>query len=379
MISFETILLQNRYAQFIDSLRIRVSGGAGGNGLPRYGGVGGKGGDVVIEATDKANLKTVKENGKMYKAKSGESSASFRIVGMPGQDCIVKVPVGITVVNEKGSEIAHLNQPGDKVVVASGGRGGDRNNNFCGSKGQSQTIKLDLRLIADAGLVGFPNAGKSTLLKAISRAKPKIANYPFTTINPNIGMIEYEDYRKISVADLPGLIDGAHANVGLGHSFLKHIERTKLLVFVIDVNGFRYRPDWPSRTPLDTLLYLNRELELYDDRLLSKPAILVVTKVDDQQHFEEYEKFLQEFENLNKNGMENVPEEMRSNELIKFDEVIPVCAKKAFNVVKLRDTLRSLIELNFEIEREKKGENITYRQILQDEKAKIDSGDKMLI
>jgi len=173
--------------------------------------------------------------------------------------------------------------------------------NFLGTPGERKSIRLDLKLLGDVGFVGFPNAGKSTLLTAISRARPKIASYPFTTIKPNLGHCEFPDLRRITFADLPGLIEGAHQNEGMGHAFLKHVERTRVLLLVVDVNGFQFRPHSPLRSPLETILILNRELELYREDLLDKPAVLAVTKMDSkgaERTFEELKESLDNFDTI---------------------------------------------------------------------------------
>ena len=171
---------------------------------------------------------------------------------------VLKVPKGVTISDEANRSLGQLDQYGDKLTVALGGVGGHKITGNLGTPGQKRYIRIDYKLIADLGLVGFPNAGKSTLLKAISRAKPKIASYPFTTIKPNLGELVFEDQRQIQMADLPGLIEGAHANLGMGHNFLKHVERTSVLVFVVDVNGFRLNEESPSRTAYQTVALLNR-------------------------------------------------------------------------------------------------------------------------
>lgn len=350
-----------------------MKGGSGGNGLPKFGGMGGNGGNVYVEAVEGIDLKRVKYSNKNNNADSGQNSAHYRIIGNNGKDCIIKVPVGITVFSAVGRQLGQLDKVGDKVLVALGGRGGNQTNNYLGTRGQAQTIVLDLKLIADAGLIGFPNAGKSSLLKAISRASPKIASYPFTTINPNIGVMEFEDFGQVSVADLPGLIEGAHANIGLGHKFLKHIVRTKLLVFVIDINGFKYRPEWPKRSPIETFLLLNRELELYDDTLMSKPAILVVSKIDNSQYEKLYFEFVDHLQKLIENGVQSIEDEkLRSNRLIKFDEIIGVCSKNGYNIDKLRHCIRNVIDTNFEIDRQKNNKTITFKTIKSNQKRFIE-------
>ncbi len=180
---------------------------------------------------------------------AGGHASKFFILGNPGADSVLTVPRGVSVVSDEGKLIGDLDAHGAELTVAVGGSGGSGANGWIGERGQARFVRLDLKLIADVGLVGFPNAGKSTLLKAVSRAKPKIANYPFTTIKPNLGHLAYPDQRLIQMADLPGLIEGAHYNVGMGHKFLKHVERTKMMLFVVDIGGFQVRvriANWES-------------------------------------------------------------------------------------------------------------------------------------
>ena len=224
--------------------------------------------------------------------------------------------------------------------------GGCEATNFLGLPGQRRSVRLDLKLIADVGFVGFPNAGKSTLLKALSRARPKIASYPFTTLRPNRGIAEFDDYRRVSFADLPGLIEGAHLNEGMGHRFLKLVERTRVLLFVIDINGFQFKPEHPFRSAFETVLLLNRELELYREELMDKPAVCVVTKMDSAGSDRLYETFLKQMADLQSdesvrrrlpcgrgetyNAGTTREEEEKMIEIVKcvhFDEIIPVSAK----------------------------------------------------
>ncbi len=316
---------------FYDSLRIMVRGGTGGNGLPDKGGIGGKGGDIIVVGHKDVTLKKVSsiKASKKFVADCGADSKFFCMNGMPGKSIVIPVPVGVSVVTELGHKIGEINKHGEKLVVAKGGPGASPSNGFFAEKGQGHHVTLDLKLIADVGFVGFPNAGKSTLLKALSRASPKIASYPFTTIRPNIGVVEFPDYRQISLADLPGLIEGAHANIGMGHKFLKHVERTKVLLFIVDIHGFQLSPQYPRRSALETIVLLNKELELYKEELTEKPAILALNKSDLPGSYEiiqevrktlgsqsAYEKFL-----------ETMPTEFLSENVIMFDKIIPISAK----------------------------------------------------
>lgn len=235
--------------------------------------------------------------------------------------------------------------------MAGGGGGGCSGNQFIGHRGELKSIKLDLKLIADIGLVGFPNAGKSTLLKAISRANPKIASYPFTTIMPQIGTIEYKDYRQMTIADLPGLIEGAHRNVGMGHQFLKHVERTSLLLLIIDIFGFQLSQNHLKRNCIQNVYALNKELELYDATLLDKPTILLVNKMDMNGSEEEYLRYEKNFHDL-RLGLEECPEELRPQKLINFDRIIPISAKCNKEIDKVKYQVRDVLELANEREYE---------------------------
>lgn len=321
--------------------------------MPKYGGIGGQGGAVFFEAKEDMTLKKLwrKYPNKQIKAGHGEDSIKARILGRRGLDEKVEVPLGVTIVDEvERKVIKELNEEGQRCLGAGGGTGGNSGNQFIGDKGQHRIIKLDLKLIADAGLVGFPNAGKSTLLKAISRANPKIASYPFTTIMPQIGTIEFEDYRQITVADLPGLIEGAHRNIGMGHTFLKHVERTKVLLLIIDVFGFKLSVNHHHRNCLENVYSLNKELELYDPTLLEKPSILLVNKMDMNGSSEEYMRYEEIFRDLSL-GINDCPTEIRPENLLKFDRVIPISAKSKTEIDKVKEGIRSVLDVAAEQKR----------------------------
>ncbi|KAM3961811.1 GTP-binding protein 10 homolog [Aphomia sociella] len=314
-------------SKFIDSVRLHVKGGSGGTGLPKYGGLGGQGGCVYCIGKENTNLRDImnKYRSKTLAAGHGEDSRKAKIIGNPGTDLKLEVPLGVTVYKENGDILGSIDNEDETVILARGGPGGTKENNFLGHFGQIYHVRLDLKLIADIGLVGFPNAGKSSLLKAISRAKPRIANYPFTTIKPNKGIIHYDDRRQISIADLPGLIEGAHVNIGLGHKFLKHVERTKLLLFIADVQGFQLSPRYPKRSCLETVLLLNKELELYDPDLLEKPAVLAINKMDLEGAKEAFDKLVESLANIEQ-IKESIPEEIRPEKIVTFEDIIGISA-----------------------------------------------------
>ncbi len=281
---------------FIDTATITVRSGAGGNGAVSFrrekfipkggpdGGNGGKGGDVVIVADRHLTTLLDLTYKKSYRAGNGQNGMGARKSGHGGADVEIRVPAG-TSVRDAGSDevVADLKNDGDRFIAASGGRGGRGNSNFAtstdqaprraepGGAGTERTLDLELKLLADVGLVGFPNAGKSTLISRISAAKPKIADYPFTTLVPVLGIVRYGDFSSFVVADIPGLIEGAHEGKGLGTRFLRHIERTAVLVFMLDSTA------GPVRQQFDTLL---GELREHNPVLADKPRIVAITKID---------------------------------------------------------------------------------------------------
>lgn len=285
--------------KFIDEVRIKVKAGAGGRGcvsfrrekfVPRggpNGGDGGDGGDVVVVAD--AQLATLLDlrYQKQYRATRGEHGRGKDQHGKRGDDRLIVVPVGTVVRDARTAEVlADLQAVGERVVVAKGGRGGRGNARFAtstnrsprhaqpGLPGEERELDVELRLLADVGIIGLPNAGKSTLIAAVSAARPKIADYPFTTLVPNLGVMSYGEGKSCVVADIPGLIEGAHRGGGLGHKFLRHVSRTSLLIHLLDASK-----TVPER-PLADWVAVNRELELYDAALTEKPQIAVANKID---------------------------------------------------------------------------------------------------
>jgi GTPase len=284
---------------FVDQVKIYVKGGDGGNGLVAFrkekyipkggpaGGDGGKGANVVFQVEE--GLRTLMDfrYQRHFKASRGEHGMSKNQHGRGAKDMIVKVPPGTVVMDAESKEIiADLVEHGQTAIIAKGGRGGRGNSRFAtpanpapelsenGEPGQEREVMLELKLLADVGLVGFPSVGKSTLLSVVSSAKPKIAEYHFTTIVPNLGMVETADGRSFVMADLPGLIEGAHSGVGLGHQFLRHIERTRVIVHVIDMAATE------GRDPYEDYLTINKELKEYNLRLTERPQIIVANKMD---------------------------------------------------------------------------------------------------
>lgn len=283
---------------FVDVAKIYTKGGDGGRGsnsmrrekyVPEggpYGGDGGKGGDVVVVVETGLNTLVDFKYQKHFKAERGEHGMSKGMYGKAGEEMILKVPPGTVIKDDDTGEIlADMTDTTQRVVVARGGRGGRGNMKFQsmalkaptfyekGEPGEERWLVLELKVIADVGLVGFPNAGKSTLLSRVSAARPKIANYPFTTLNPHLGVVEVAD-KTVVFADIPGLIEGASEGVGLGHEFLRHVERTKVLVHVLDGAATE------GRDPLQDFYTINRELELYNEKLAARPMVVAVNKMD---------------------------------------------------------------------------------------------------
>ena len=283
---------------FADTAKIFIKAGNGGNGCTSFytekyvnnggpdGGNGGEGGRVIFRASGSKNNLAEFRFARHYRAENGENGKSRYSAGKKGKDLIIDVPVGTVVRDEEtGGIIADMFEEGAEVVAAEGGKGGKGNAFFrnsrrqaphfsqAGERTEEHSVTLELKTIADVGLIGYPNVGKSTILSVISSARPKIANYHFTTLSPNLGMVSvYDD--SFSVADIPGLIDGAAEGAGLGHDFLRHIERTRLLVHVIDGSGSE------GRDPVDDYKAICRELAGYDEKLLDKPQVIVINKAD---------------------------------------------------------------------------------------------------
>uniref|UniRef100_A0AAY4AUE1 GTP-binding protein 10 n=1 Tax=Denticeps clupeoides TaxID=299321 RepID=A0AAY4AUE1_9TELE len=334
-----------KYGNFVDNLRLYVRGGSGGMGVPRLGGHGGDGGDVWLVSRKGVTLRQIKNRhpDKRFTGGVGADSSVQALKGEKGKDCEVFVPPGISVTTDEGKVIAVLNALGDRVCVAKGGRGGSLHSGFLPSKGQIRQIRLDLKLIADMGLVGFPNAGKSTLLTALSHAQTRIASYPFTTVRPEIGMVMYDDHKQVSVADLPGLIEGAHMNKGLGHKFLKHVERIRQLLIVVDVCGFQLADSTPLRSAFQTLHLLIRELRLYNKELLRKHVVLIINKMDLPDADEKLHEFLHQLENHH-DFSHLLPDDATPEHFLKFQHIVPVSASTGVGIPLLKRLLRTSLE-----------------------------------
>jgi GTP-binding protein len=284
---------------FIDRAKIVVKAGPGGSGVTAFrrekfiakggpsGGDGGRGGDVWLEADFGLNTLLHLRYNPEHKAERGRHGEGSNRHGRDGADATVKVPVGTQVFDTTTEELLFdFTEPGQRFIAAKGGRGGFGNAHFTtstnrapryhqeGGEPEERELQLELKLIADVGLVGFPNAGKSTLISVISAAKPKIADYPFTTLEPNLGVVDVGDYKTFVVADIPGLIEGAHEGAGLGDRFLRHVERTKLILHLVDVSSLS------GRDPVEDYEIINRELANYNEDLAGRPQIIVATKLD---------------------------------------------------------------------------------------------------
>jgi len=360
---------------FIDEIKIYARAGHGGKGCVAFrrekyrpkggpsGGNGGRGGDVILQADHDLNNLIAQYYEPRLIAKAGQFGMGKGMDGAAGKDLIVKVPCGTLVWRlsaesvrrhefvrspafrrratlrppeggtpnspVEGELIADLTEHGQRFVLCKGGRGGLGNRNFAtarqqaprfaqpGEPGEEGDFLLELRMIAEVGLVGYPNAGKSTLLKAISRARPKIAPYPFTTLHPQIGIVEYKDFHRLTVCDVPGLIEGAHRNVGLGHAFLRHIERCKILVLLLDMAGVDGRQPW------DDYKQLLSELGLYDPALLDKPRLSVANKMDEPAAEENLKKFKRR---------------------IRKKSVLPISAAFGQGIAEFKETIRKAVE-----------------------------------
>ena len=296
---------------FVDEVIVELTAGRGGDGCMAFrrekyvamggpfGGNGGKGGDIIFKVDEGLRTLIDLRYQKHIKALSGENGQGKNKNGKNALDMIVKVPLGTTIKdNETGAIIGDLTKNGEEVIVAYGGRGGRGNvtlatrSNPCpsyceyGEPGENRKVKVELRMLADVGLVGLPSVGKSTILSMVTNANPKIASYHFTTLSPNLGVVTSEDY-SYTIADLPGLIEGASNGLGLGHKFLKHIERTKIIAHIIDMSGIE------GRNPYEDYLTIRKELENFSPKLIQKPEIIIANKMDIEASKENLEEFKQ--------------------------------------------------------------------------------------
>ncbi len=326
---------------FVDKAIIKIKGGNGGNGCCSFrrekyvpkggpsGGNGGRGGDIILIADEGEQSLVDYVFNRHFEAEKGENGKGKDRHGKTGKTTYLRIPPGTIVRDaDSGELIVDISAPKQEFLAARGGRGGRGNKHFLsnhnkaprqhepGALGEERRIELELKTIADAGLVGYPNAGKSTLLTAMSDAHPKVAPYPFTTLHPVVGVHKFDDYTRITIADIPGLIEGAHKNIGLGHEFLKHIERTRVLVYVLDTAGSE------GRKPLDDFIALQNELELYLKGLSKRPCIIAANKSD-------------------------LPGSAKNLKIIakKFPgyKIIPICALKKENTDYLIEELKQLI------------------------------------
>ena len=296
--------------KFIDRVKIYVQAGTGGNGTVAFrreahvpkggpsGGDGGRGGSVIFVATNSLSTLLDLRYYREYKAQNGEKGHAKKMHGADADDLVIRVPVGTCVYDDDtGNIIADLTKDGQRAVIAKGGRGGRGNARFASSRnpapkicengepGEKFYLRVDVKLLADVGLVGFPSVGKSTLLSVVSKARPQIADYHFTTIVPNLGVVQVKDGRSFVMADLPGLIEGASQGKGLGHQFLRHIERCRVIVHIIDMSGSE------GRDPYEDYVTINKELGEYEYRLLERPQIIVANKMDGDEAEENLKKF----------------------------------------------------------------------------------------
>lgn len=300
---------------FADITQITVKAGNGGNGLVSFhrekyvpdggpdGGDGGKGGNIVFKADKTLTTLVDFAHKKVFTARNGEDGKARRSFGKKGEDLYIYVPVGTVIKDAKsGKVMKDMSENGEEFIAAYGGNGGWGNVHFAsatrqtpkfakdGLKGQERELILELKLIADVGLAGFPNVGKSTFLSAVSAARPKIANYHFTTLEPNLGVVKMGEGKSFVMADIPGLIEGAHEGIGLGHEFLRHIERTRLIVHIVDVSGTE------GRNPIEDFEKINKELSLYSEALAERPQIVAANKIDvitDESLLTEFREYIE--------------------------------------------------------------------------------------
>ena len=345
--------------QFIDEATITVIAGDGGNGSASFrrekfierggpdGGDGGRGGSIIMTADENINTLIDYRFIKKYVAKSGDIGRGDDCYGHKGEDVYLRVPVGTTVIDEElGLVVADLDHDGHEVVIAAGGKGGLGNLHFksstnraprqttAGEEGERKIVRLELKVLADVGLLGLPNAGKSTFIRAVSKATPKVADYPFTTLHPNLGVVRIDYQKSFVIADIPGLIEGASDGIGLGFKFLRHLHRTKVLLHIVDI--------FPLNTDEDVVVSavaITQELKKYDPELYDKPRFLVINKVDlvlEEERDDLVNKFVDEFKK----------HETNTN----FDKIFVIsgvtgsgCQEVCYSIMNFLDEIKNLV------------------------------------
>lgn len=365
---------------FADSAKVFIKSGKGGDGHVSFrrelyvanggpdGGDGGRGGDIIFEVDDGLNTLTDFRHVRKYVASSGEEGGKRRCHGADGKDLVIKVPEGTVIKDfESGKVIADMSGENRREIILKGGKGGLGNMHFAtstmqvpkyaqpGQPAQELWVLLELKVIADVGLVGFPNVGKSTLLSRVSNARPKIANYHFTTLNPHLGVVDLGEGAGFVMADIPGLIEGASEGIGLGHAFLKHIERTKVLIHVVDAASTE------GRDPVADIRAINKELEAYNPELLTRPQVIAANKIDaiyDDGEENPVDRLRREFESegisvypISAVSGQGVKELLyHVNELLKTVDRKPVIFEKEFDI-----SMKAVENLPYTVEKEKDG------------------------
>ena len=328
-----------------DNIYVYVVAGSGGQGIERIGKVGGDGGSVYAVVEKKTSLEELAKYKNKFVASAGDKADQKSLRSKDGRDLYLPVPRGTVVWRADGSQLIDLNSEGQQVLLVRGGKGGGPDSKlWTGIRGDRSHFKFELKLIADSGLVGYPNAGKSTLLNQISRAKPKIADYPFTTLRPHLGSVWYPDSQSVTVADLPGLIEGAHLNRGMGHKFLRHVERTNCLVFMVDINGYKHSVSHPYISPLRTIINLGVELDLYLPGLCERQSLLLVNKMDTEGAEEGYDTLVKD--------LKKYMETERGDKIPKFTNILPISAKHSQGLEQFKTELKQIID-SIELEKEK--------------------------
>ena len=363
-----------QHNHFIDYAKITITSGAGGDGAIAFrrekfvpaggpaGGDGGRGGDVIFKASSKIKTLFDFRYSHHFKADSGQNGGSKNCNGKSGENLIIRIPVGTVIKDSENKILTDMIEDEQEYIALKGGKGGQGNSHFANSKNKTprfaepgemritKEVILELKILADVGLVGLPNAGKSTLLASITNAKPKIADYPFTTLTPELGAIFFKDREGFIIADIPGLIEGAHNGTGLGHEFLRHIERTKLIVHLIDIN---------LKNPFESYKTIRNELELYPHNLSSKREIIVLNKIDlcTQDDIEKWSKYFEQkglnvcfVSALAQIGLKKLVD-IIDNKLQEQENLL--CNNDAYTTIRYED--EKLDNLNFQIHKGKKG------------------------